>query len=52
MRGKIFIALGTLEYKEKEPPYPFYNNWHVKYGYDSHDENYVWWIIILNNIHL
>ena len=31
----------TVDYKEKEPPFPFYNNWHCKCGYDI-DENYIW----------
>ena len=35
------VAPKTLDYKEKEPPFPFYNNWHRKYGYNI-DENYIW----------
>ena len=34
------IAPETLDYKEKEPSFPFYNNWRRKYGYDI-DENYI-----------
>ena len=35
------IVPETLDYKEKEPPFPFYNNWLRKYGYNI-DENYIW----------
>ena len=35
------IAPGTLDYKEKEPPFPFYNNRCFQYGYGI-DENYIW----------
>ena len=35
------IVPETLDYKEKEPPLPFYNNWRLKYGYNI-DENYTW----------
>ena len=35
------IVPETLDYKEKEHPLPFYNNWHLKYGYNI-DENYTW----------
>ena len=43
LEGKhtYLIVPETLDYKEKEPPFPFYNNWRRKYGYDI-DENYIW----------
>ena len=31
----------TLDCKEKEPPFPFYNNRRFKYVYDI-DGNYIW----------
>lgn len=36
----------TLDYKEKDPPFPFYNNIRLKYGYDI-DENMIWQFFIL-----
>ena len=42
LEGKhtYLIPPETLEYKEKEPSFPFYNNWRRKYGYNI-DENYI-----------
>ena len=31
----------TLDYKEKDPPFRYYNNMPLKYGYDI-DENMIW----------
>ena len=36
----------TLDYKEKGPPFPFYNNIRLKYGYGI-DENMIWQFFIL-----
>ena len=35
------IVPETLDCKEKEPPFLFYNNHRFQYGYDI-DENYIW----------
>ena len=40
----------TLDYNEKEPPFPFFNNYHFQYGYDIRRKLYLI-IFILIHIH-
>ena len=40
-KHSYLIGPETLDYKEKEPRFPFHNNWPHKYGYDIY-ESYIW----------